>query len=250
MEFEGNSKIPTDTLEAVFDDVGLSSGEIYNPSLLDGIQLELERQYSQQGRYNAQVNADITPLTRNRVAVVLNISEGDVARVSHFKVVGNQVFSDGVINQVLELKETDKTQLSQLVFQNNQFSSAALQGDIQRLEDFYLDQGYLDFSIESQQISVSESKSDVTILLNIVEGQPYRVADVSIIGDTKEADETISSLVKVEVDQIYSRRLATGSAADIQAYYQDLGYAFAQVRDIVQPTEQKDRVNVVFQVNP
>lgn len=248
--FDGNSAIPTEALEAAFEDIGLAEGEIYSPSLLENIQLELEKQYGLQGRYNAQVEEEITALTRNRVSVKLNITEGPVAKIQHIQLVGNTVFSDEELFSVTELRESSAGGPLQFLSKSDQYSSAALTGDTQRIEDFYFDRGYLDFDIETQQVSISENKADISIALNITEGSPYTVSNVEVAGDLKELDEEIWALVSLPVGDVYSRREVTQTVADIKSLLGEKGYAFAQVRDFRQPNAETNEVDVVIQVNP
>ncbi len=250
IEFDGNSTIPTETLKMVFEDVGLAKGEIYSQSLLESIQLELEKQYGTQGRYNAQVTADITALTRNRVSVKLNISEGPVAKIKHIQLVGNRVFGREELQDVIQLQETRPASFWQGLGKRNHFSSAALTGDLQRLEDFYFDRGYLDFSVVSKQVSISENKADIAIALNVVEGEPYTISKVDITGDLKHLADEIGELVTMQAGEVYSRADVTVVVADIKELLGEYGYAFAQVRDFRQPNPETNEVDVIIQVNP
>ncbi|EAR10230.1 outer membrane protein, bacterial surface antigen family [Reinekea sp. MED297] len=250
ISFDGNSTIPTETLERVFEDVGLAEGEIYSQSLLENIQLELEKQYGLQGRYNATVVEEITALTRNRVKVHLDIQEGPVARVEHYQIVGNQVFSTAELRDTLNMAEADSIPFWKVLSKADNYSKAALTGDVQRLEDFYFDRGYLDFSVVSQQVSISENKADITVALNIREGVPYDVASVEVVGDLKGLDDDILQQVSIEAGQTYSRVKVNDSVRNIKSLLGENGYAFAQVRDFRQPQAESQTVDVVIQVNP
>lgn len=250
LEFSGNSTLPSERLEAVFADVGLVKGEIYNPSLLENLQLELEKQYGYQGRYNARVDEEVTALTRNRVAIKLTISEGPVARIKDIKLVGNRLFTAAELAEVLELQETRSGSIFQLISRKNNYSSAALTGDLQRLEDYYFDRGYLDFVVESRQVAISENKADISIAINMSEGERYTVARVDVIGDLKQLDEEIWAEVQVQPGDIYSRQATTAGVNAIKRLLGERGYAFAQVRDIRQPDREASTVDVLFQVVP
>lgn len=250
IEFDGNSSIPTEALQAVFEDVGLAKGEIFSQSLLENIQLELEKQYGLQGRYNAQVKEEITPLTRNRVDVKLDISEGPVAKIKHILLVGNEKFSDDALSEVTQLQATRPGSLFQGLLKRNHFSSAALTGDVQRLEDFYFDRGYLDFAVVSQQVSISENKADISIALNLYEGEQYTVSSVDVAGDLKGLEDDIDALISLNTGDIYSRSQVTGISADIKSLLGEKGYAFAQVRDFRQPNADTNQVDVILQVTP
>lgn len=248
ISFEGNRAIPSDTLTRVFEDEGLEKGEIFSRSLLDNIQLELERQYGRQGRYNATVEAIVTPLTRNRVDIKLDITEGPVAKIQTIEFVGNQVFSDEELSSVLQLQR-DGSSVWHLLNKRNQFSSSTLIGDLQRLQDFYYDNGYLDYQLESHQVSLSENKSEITIVINLVEGEPYILNEVGLLGDLQVFEQELMSLIDIEPGEVFSRKKTTDIAAAMRELLGEQGYAFAEVVD------QRDRlagnrVDIRFVVNP
>lgn len=250
IEFDGNSTISTETLKTVFKDVGLEEGEIFSQSLLESIQLELEKQYGLQGRYNASVSEEIIALTRNRVKVKLSITEGPVAKVSQYRVVGNSVFSQDELDEVLTIQESDSARFWQVFTKTNHYSRAALTGDVQRLEDYYFDRGYLDFSVISQQVSISENKEDITIVLNIREGEPYRISGTEVVGDLKGLDDEINERQTLNDGDVYSRRQVNAIVNSMKNLLGENGYAFAQIRDFRQPDAETGEVDVVFQVNP
>ena len=250
VEFNGNSSVSDDVLESVFADVGLAKGEIYSESLLENIQLELEKQYGTQGRYNATVTADVTPLSRNRVKVDLEISEGPVARIAYLNIVGNRLFDDEQLKDVFYSRAVDPLKFWQKIGRRTHYSSAQLQGDEQRLEDFYFDRGYLDFSLESSQVSIAENKGDVAVTLNIHEGEQYRIRDVQITGEMNGLDDEIANLVALKPGEIYSRQQVTNITSSIQELLGNYGYAFAKVRDFRQPDTDNLTVDVIIRVEP
>lgn len=250
VEFSGNKTIPTETLERVLRDVGLTEGEIFNQSLLEGIELELERQYSMQGRYNATVEPEITPLSLNRVRVELAITEGPVAKIDHIEITGNEVFTDEELLATLQLRETSRRYLLQSLSRRNRFGQAQLTGDLSRLEDYYLDRGYLDFRLESHQVSIAANKSSITLIFNLYEGEPYRVSSIQLAGDLADMDEELQSKVTIEAGDLYSR----GAISDISTAISDAlgarGYAFADVQSQLEPDSKQRTVDVTLRVNP
>lgn len=250
VDFSGNSVIPTETLERVMSDVGLEEGEIFNQSLLEGIELELERQYSIQGRYNATVEPEVTPLSLNRVDVELVISEGPVAKIEHIEITGNAVFTDEELQAALRLRETSKRYPFQFIARRNRFGQAQLTGDLARLEDYYLDRGYLDFRLESHQVSISDDKSDITLVLNVFEGEPYRVSGLSLTGDLVDLDEQLRALIDVADGDVYSRVEISDLSSRINDVLGDQGYAFAEVDSELSPDRTARTVDVTLSVNP
>ncbi|TCS40715.1 outer membrane protein assembly factor BamA [Reinekea marinisedimentorum] len=248
IDFDGNSSFPDDTLQRIFDDVGLSKGEIFSQSLLENIQLEMERQYGSMGRYNARVDAEITPLTRNRVDIELKITEGPVAKVKYLEFVGNNVFTDIELYDVVDIKKTDDVAWWAFLSSKDKYSSAALIGDVQRLEDFYFDRGYLDFKVDSQQVSISENKEDITLALNVTEGEPYDVAGVEIVGDLKHLTADIEALNTIKVGERYSQSDVQSVVSSINKLAGENGYAFARVKDFQKTDPDTLTVQVIIQV--
>ena len=234
INFDGNRSIPTDTLKTVFSDVGLEKGEIFSRSLLENIQLELERQYGLQGRYNARVKTEVTPLTRNRVDIELIIEEGPVAKIAHIELVGNEQFDDETLFRAMRMQTSDRGALLHWANKRNQYSNAALTGDLQRLEDFYFDLGYLDYTVESYQVSISEDKSDITVAYNMQEGMPYQVAEVKLIGDLIHLEDEIRSEINIENGSIYNRSSVSSIVRSVTDLLGENGYAFAKVRDFTE----------------
>ncbi|MCH8531475.1 MAG: outer membrane protein assembly factor BamA [Saccharospirillum sp.] len=251
VEFRGNRTIPSDTLERVFSDVGLAEGEIYSQSLLEGLELELERQYSSQGRYNATVTPTITPLTLNRVRVELVINEGPVATIDHIEFSGNRVFTSEELRMALQMRETNSARYPfQWIARRNRFGQAQLSGDIARLEDYYFDRGYLDYRLESHQVSISDNKSDITLIYNLAEGEPYDLSGIRLTGDLVGLDEELHRLVDVTVGERYSRVAITNIQTAITDALGARGYAFADVQPQLIPDRDNLTVDVTLRVNP
>lgn len=250
VEFSGNKTIPTETLERVLENVGLAEGEIYSQSLLEGIELELERQYSLQGRYNASVDLVVTPLSLNRVDIELDISEGPVARIDHIEITGNSVFTDDELLDALQMRETSSRYPFQWIARRNRFGQAQLTGDKSRLENYYLDRGYLDFRLESTQVSIADNKSAITLVYNVHEGEPYRLSGISLAGDLVGLDEEIEALVTAKAGDSYSRIQIANIGTAITDSLGERGYAFAEVNPQLEPDREQRTVEVTLQVNP
>ncbi|PTY37179.1 outer membrane protein assembly factor BamA [Saccharospirillum sp. MSK14-1] len=251
VEFSGNKSIPTDSLERVMENVGLDEGEIYSQSLLEGIELELERQYSLQGRYNASVDLVVTPLSLNRVDIELDISEGPVAKVDHIEITGNRIFTDAELLDALQMRETSSTRYPfQFIARRNRFGQAQLTGDESRLENYYLDRGYLDFRLESTQVSIADNKSAITLVYNVHEGEPYTLSNVELTGDLVGLDDELNALVTAEPGDTYSRLTIANISSNITNELGERGYAFADVRPQLEPDADTLTVSVTLQVNP
>jgi outer membrane protein insertion porin family len=249
VSFDGLKSIPKVNFEAVLTDVGLTEGEIFNPALLENIQLELEKQYGVQGRYNALVESEITPLTRNRVKIDLNIEEGPVAKIEYIHFLGNEKYSDEELGNALRLQRSG-TNFWHFVNKRNQYSSASLSGDKQRLEDFYFDRGHLSYQLDSNQVSISVNKADIALAYNITEGPVYTISDIELVGDLLHLEEQINDAVSLKTGVVYSRKEVSLVVRDVTEMLSEQGYAFASVRDGFELDETDNTVKVSINVAP
>ena len=180
IKIDGNKVIKTEQLVEIMTDNGLSEGEILQSHLLEGITRELERQYISQARYGAKVKTEVEELPNNMVTISLDVDEGSAAKIRHLNLVGNKSFSDKVL---LENFELGAARWYGFFSSKSRYAKEKLSADIETLESFYLDRGYLDFKITSSQVSISPDKTSVYITLNLSEGEVYTVDKIDISGD-------------------------------------------------------------------
>ncbi len=227
---EGNKAIETEALLAGLADQGLAEGEIFRVATLERMDLELERQYVSQGRYNATIDTNVEQLPRNRVAISIDVVEGDSSKIRQINFVGNTLFDDAELLDQLELKHPNWLSF----FRNDdKYSREKLAGDIESVESFYHDQGYVDFSVTSAIVSITPSLEEVYITINVNEGESYVVTDVSIIGEIGDEDpEILESLILVNPGDLYSQALVTASEERITSALGNSGYAFASVSGV------------------
>lgn len=247
IEIEGNKSIESENLLEGLGQAGLSEGSVFQRATLDRIKLELERQYIAQGRYAARVEPTVTPLPRNRVKIFIKVKEGDVATISGIDVVGNHVFEDEELLDLLELK---KSHLTSFFKGDDKYSRERLQGDLESLRSFYLDRGYINFNIESTQVSVTPDKESVYIAINVSEGEVFTVNEVKLSGDLKVPEEELSRLLLVRKDQTFSRQLMTLTNELISKRLGNEGYTFANVNGVPQVNNENKTVDVTFYVDP
>jgi outer membrane protein insertion porin family len=201
IELEGNKALKSEDLLKGLEGAGIAEGQVYKRSTLNGMKSELVRQYSSQGRYGASVNIETEDRPRNTLALKIIIDEGKSAKIKKVNIIGNNLFTDDELMTGFELQEGKwYTFLSN----KDKYSKEKLEGDIENLESFYLDRGYLKFSIESSQVSVSKNKEDVFITLSISEGEQYKVDDVSVIGEMPLNEALYKPIIESQKDKIYS----------------------------------------------
>ena len=177
IEISGNKAIETPQLLTSLEDVGVSEGEVYKRSTLEQVKSELVRSYASNGRYGASVEIEEIKMPRNTISINVEIDEGTSASIKKIRIIGNQAFSDEDLMEQFELKEGS---FFSFIRNDNQYAREKLVGDIETLESFYLDRGYLKFSIESSQVSLSRDKKSIYIIFNIFEGDQYSISDVKL----------------------------------------------------------------------
>lgn len=246
IEIEGNKAIETDMLMEALAGAGLQEGQVFRRATLERLELEILRSYVAQGRYNARVRASAEELPRNRVAIRLDINEGDVAAIRHINIIGNESFSD---EELLDLFELATTSWWNSITGADKYARERLSGDLETLRSFYLDRGYLDFSVESSQVSLSPDKRTVFIAIAINEGPQYTISDIRLRGDLVVGEEELRKLIPVKPGDVFSRAQMTAISESLSSRLGREGYAFANVNAVPEPGDDNTAV-VTFYVDP
>ncbi|MCB1699851.1 MAG: outer membrane protein assembly factor BamA [Pseudomonadales bacterium] len=247
INIEGNKAIETEALLDGLKGAGLAVGQVFQRSTLEGMQLELQRQYVQQGRYDANIETEVIPEPRNRVTININVDEGTVAAIKHINVVGNQAFSDQEIADLFELQTTGWLSF----FSNDdKYSKEKLTGDLEKLTSYYMDRGYLEFTIDSTQVSVSPDLSEVYITANVTEGEIFTISSVDLSGDLVLPEADLKRFVLVTEGQIFSQQLVTGTEEYMTRRLGNDGYNFAKVTGIPEVNKEDNTVAMKFFVDP
>ena len=245
--FEGNKDLSKEDLKKALDKIGLSEGKTFNRQILDKVEQELNRQYLSHGKYGLKIKTDVSNLTRNRVGIHINISEGRVAKIKHINIVGNTVFDDKTLLGTLELSTTNWLSFYS---KDDQYSKQKLAADLETLRSYYLDRGYINFSIESTQVAITPDKKDIYVTINIKEGAVYTLEKVKLAGNLIAPPEELLKLVSVGPGEIFSRKNATETSKAISDRLGDDGYAFANVNMVPEINEAKKTVDMTFFVDP
>ena len=247
INLEGNKAIETDQLLDALRDNGLAEGQIFRQVILEGMTQELQRQYVSQGRYGALVKTEVKQLPRNRVAVNIDIDEGDVAKIRHINIVGNADFSE---ENLLDQFEQNKTGWLSWITSDDKYSREKLSGDLETLETWYLDRGYLQFEVSSTQVSISPDKESVFITINIDEGDIYTVSDVELAGDLMIPEDDIKALILMKEGITFSQVLMTTSSEYITRRLGNEGYTFAEVEGFPDLDVDEKTAKITFLVKP
>ncbi|TVO53914.1 outer membrane protein assembly factor BamA [Denitromonas halophila] len=247
IDFSGVKEFDKEALKKGLKDVGLGESRIFDRAVLERAEQELKRQYLTRGKYAATVQTTVTPLERNRVAVRFDVEEGDVAKIRQIKIVGASLFEE---EDLVDLFEQTTPGWLTWYTKSDQYSKQKLSGDLETLRSFYLNQGYLDFSIDSTQVSITPDKKDIYITIAITEGAKYSVSAVTLTGDLILPDEVYKDIVTVKAGDVFSREALTNTNKAITDRLGNEGYAFANVNAAPEVDREKHEVAFTIFVDP
>ena len=245
--FTGNSDIDSETLEKALEDIGILKGRTFNRSLLEQLTQELENVYFSQGKYGIKIDAEVEALDQNRVDIDITISEGRIALIQQINIVGNQVFDDETLLDELQLGVPS----TWAVFSDSdEYSKPKLSADLETLKSFYLDRGYLNFSADSTQVSITPDKKDIYINVNVSEGEQYSVAETELSGELILEREELEKLILTKKGDVFSRKQLTETQKLLTTAMSRIGYANATVQIIPVTDDEKREISLAFKLNP
>jgi outer membrane protein insertion porin family len=247
IEFSGNKELSTEDLEASLAQEGFAQGRVFNRSTFDMVEQELRRTYFAVGKYGVKIESTITPLERNRVGVSFDISEGAVATIKQINIVGNTVYDD---DDLVDLFTLETTGFWSWISSSDQYSKQKLSADLETLRSFYLDNGYINFNIDSTQVSITPDKKDVYITINITEGNQFTVDEIRMAGEILVPQEELFGLVAIAHGDIFSRQKITETSSNISDWLGNEGYAFANINSVPEIDEENKQVDLTFFLDP
>jgi outer membrane protein insertion porin family len=241
LEFSGVKAFDKEQLRKGLRDVGLAESRIFDRSLVERAEQELKRQYLSRGHYAAQITTTVTPLERNRVGITFAVDEGEIATIKQINIVGAKAFKEKDLLNLFALRTPGWLTW---YTKNDQYSKQKLSGDLETLRSYYLDRGYIEFNVESTQVSISTSKEDIYITINVTEGEQYSVSSVKLAGELLLPEEELLKLVAIKPGKMFSREEVTATIKSISERLSNDGYAFANVN--AAPELDKDKKQVAF----
>lgn len=243
---EGNKAIKTDALLDGLKKSGIFVGALYKRAIFESLNVELERQYSSQGKYSAEVEVLSENLPKNRIKLSVNIDEGVSASLKVINIVGNKKFSDEDILKEFKLKE--KNWLS-VFSRGSGYSKENLKGDLETLESLYKNNGFLKFEILSTMVSISENKKDIFLTITLNEGNIYKVKEVSLAGDLDIDELILESLLNIPTNEIYMESFVKFSEDRIKGLLESIGYTNAEVSTSREINEDEKSVSLTLFVD-
>jgi len=243
----GNDDIASEDLIDSLRQIGFAEGRAFDRSQLQKLEQELRRQYNSLGKYAVKINSTVTELDYNRVAVTIDVSEGVAAKIQKINIVGNTVYKE---KKLIKLFKLSTPTLFSFFTKKDQYSRQKLSADLESLRSHYLNNGYINFNIDSTQVSITPDKKGIYITINITEGELFTVSEVKLTGTLILPEEELSDLISVREGDIFSRRQLTDSSDALSKRLGNDGYAFANVNSIPEINDEDHTVGVTFFVDP
>ena len=245
VNFEGNDDIEDESLEQALDQVGIAKGRIFNENNLEKIQLELQQVYYSLGKYSASIDAKWRALDEDRIAIDITISEGISATIKSINIIGNLDFDEEELLGTFQLESS-----SSGMFADDEYSSSKLSADLESLKSYYLDRGYIQFQVNSQQVTISPDRKDISLSINIFEGNQFTISGIDVAGEMVVDAEELRALITFREGEIFSRKEVNQAITAMQKRLGEAGYAFANVRILNELDEQNNTVSLQFLVEP
>ncbi|OQK17887.1 outer membrane protein assembly factor BamA [Methyloprofundus sedimenti] len=247
IKIEGNDDLKTDDLLTALTSIGLAKGTVFNRQILDKVEQELRRQYFSHGKYSLKIDTKVIPLERNRVSININISEGAVAKIKSIDIIGNKAFTE---KDLLKNFELSTTGILSFYTKDDQYSKQKLSADLERLRSYYLDRGYINFTIKSTQVSITSDKKDIYVVVNVEEGDIFTLGSVKLSGNLVVPPEELIALLQVGPTEVFSRKNATLTSKAISDRLGEEGYAFANVNMVPDIHNDTKTVDMTFFIDP
>ncbi len=247
INFNGMREFDAKALITSLSQVGFGQGRVFDQAMLERATFEIKQQYLSKGKYGVQISPIITPLPRNRVGISFDIFEGEVATIDKIEFIGNDTFSAGTLEDEMELTTggfmtwytgTDK------------YSREKLEGDVERIRSYYLDRGYLEFTMEPPQVTISPDRKAIYITFSLHEGEPYTISEVGLAGDLLGLEDKLKEFITIEPEETFSAEKTNAVAKSITDYLGSLGYAFANVNPSPALDRENHQTKLTFYIDP
>src|SRR5689334_10617790 len=243
IDFAGMKEFEPDNIKKALRELGLAEGRIFDRALLENTEQEIKRQYLSKGLYATSVQVTVTPLERNRVAINITVNEGEVAKIRGVNIVGAKAFTeDELLDQFVLRTPGWLTWYTK----HDRYARERLAADLETLRAYYQNQGYLDFNIDSTQVSITPDRKDIYITVNVVEGEKYTVSQVRLSGQMLVPQQELEALVQLKPGDVFSREKLVASTKAIADRLGNEGYAFANANAI--PEVDKEKRTVAFNI--
>ncbi|WP_416718923.1 outer membrane protein assembly factor BamA [Acinetobacter sp. 199] len=247
IELKGNKLIPKEALEEGLKKMGLAEGEVLKKSALQTVETELEQQYMQQGRYDADITVKTTPKPNNRVDLLIEFVEGKAAKVFDINIIGNTVFKEDEIKQAFAIKESS---WNSIISRNDRYAREKMAASLEALRAMYLNRGYINFNINNSSLNLSEDKKNVFIEVSVDEGEQFKFGETKFLGDALYSTDELKVLQLYKDGEIYSQEKVNAVKQLLLRKYGNAGYYFAEVNVVPEINKDTKLVDLNYYINP
>ena len=247
VDFSGTKEFEKDVLVKALKDIGLSDGRPFDKALADKAEQELKRQYINKSMYAAQIVTTVTPIERNRVNLSFAVVEGDVAKIKELKIVGNKAFSESTLRGQMD---SDTGGWLSWYTKSDRYVRSKLNADVETLRSYYLSRGYLEFTVDSTQVAISPNKQDITITINITEGELFVVSKVKLAGNLLDKEADFQALVSIKAGEPYNATDVAQTTKAFTDFYSNFGFAFAVAEPVTVVDRKTNRVEITIRAEP
>ncbi|KMV00052.1 membrane protein [Acinetobacter sp. VT 511] len=247
IELKGNKLIPKEALEEGLKKMGLAEGEVLKKSALQTVETELEQQYMQQGRYDADITVKTTPKPNNRVDLLIEFVEGKAAKVFDINIIGNTVFKEDEIKQAFAIKESS---WNSIISRNDRYAREKMAASLEALRAMYLNRGYINFNINNSSLNLSEDKKNVFIEVSVDEGEQFKFGETKFLGDALYSADELKVLQLYKDGEIYSQEKVNAVKQLLLRKYGNAGYYFAEVNVVPEINKDTKLVDLNYYINP
>ena len=247
VEWVGVKEFDKDILVKALKEAGISEGRPFDKALADKAEQELKRQYITRSLYGAEVLTTVTPVERNRVKLTFTVTEGGPSKIKEIRIIGNQVFSENTLKDQFNL---DLGNWLSWYTKSDRYSRTKLNADLESLRSYYLARGFLEFRIDSTQVAISPNKQDISIAINVTEGDRFVVSGVKLEGNYLGKEDEFKALVKIGLGQPYNAETVAETTKAFTDYFGKFGYAFARIDARPEIDRVNNRVNFVLMADP
>ena len=247
VEFKGNKLIPKEALEEGLKKMGITEGEVLKKSALQTVESELEQQYMQQGRYDADVKVVTTAKPNNRVDLTIEFVEGKAAKVVDINIIGNTVFKESEIEQAFAVKESGWTSI---ISRNDRYAREKMAASLESLRALYLNKGYINFNINHSSLNLSEDKKNIFVEVSVDEGEQFKFGETKFLGDALYTPAELKALQIYKDGDIYSQEKVNAVKQLLLRKYGNAGYYYAEVNVVPQIDKETHLVDLNYYVNP
>ena len=247
VDFVGSKEFDKDLLKKTMRDIGLTDGRPYDKALTDRAEQELKRQYINKSFYGAEVVTTVTPIERNRVNLTFSVVEGETARIKDIRIVGNKAFGESTLKGLFD---QDTGGWLSWYTKSDRYARTKLNADLETLRSYYLQRGYLEFRVDSTQVAISPDKQDISITVNVTEGERFVVSSVKLEGNFLERDDEFKSLVTIRPGEPYNADQVAETTKAFADHFGNFGFAFARIEAVPEVDRENNRVALVLQADP